>query len=550
MSPLIWIVVLLAPLLAVGVLWRWPERAGPWIGLCCLPALLASLWPAPALEPWLLWPGATLGAEDMLARAWLAFTALLWGCASVYACRDLAGDRYRLRFWCCWMLSLCGNLLLIIAQDAGSFYVGFSLMSLAAYGLIVHLRGPAPRQAGRLYLQLAILGEMLIFAGMMLRIHEAGGALALTTWQGVPTGWLTAAALLLGFGLKAGFWPLHVWLPLAHPAAPAAASAVLSGAMIKAGILGLWRFLPEQDPLLQSWALPLLAVGAISAFYGVALGLLQTRAKSALAYSSVSQIGYLLVVLALAWLHPESRVAIATLLALYGVHHGLAKGALFMGAGLAAHYRMHTWHWLMMALPAMALAGLPLTSGAAVKVLLKDTVYASDVSHWMALLTAGSAATAILLMRALWLMWQHQPARGAGSPPASQLLPWLALCTMPALLPWLWPELRSALIASLPLKTLWTALWPLLIAAATAWAVHASGWQIPNWLHRLPQPARVASLRLKRLLQHPPAPAVEPQIDQHRWRAAERYWNRLWRGNAVTLSAWLLILLLLLGWLG
>ena len=550
MSPLTWLLVTLAPLLSLALLWRWPDRAAPWLWLSCLPALLASFWPPAALQPAILWPGATWGAEDMLARAWLAFTALLWGCASVYAGADLVGDRHRLRFWCCWLLSLSGNLLLIIAQDAGSFYVGFSLMSLAAYGLIVHQRGPAPRQAGRLYLQLAILGEMLIFAGMMLRIHEADGAFALATWQGVPTGWLTASVLLIGFGLKAGFWPLHVWLPLAHPAAPAAASAVLSGAMIKAGILGLWRFLPEQDPVLQSWAPPLLAIGAISAFYGVALGLLQSRAKAALAYSSVSQIGYLLVVLALAWLHPESRSAAGILLALYGVHHGLAKGALFMGAGLAAHYHLRPWHWLAMALPAMALAGLPLTSGAAVKILLKDTVYASDVSQWSMLLTAGAAATAILLMRALWLMWQQQPGADAGRPPATQLWPWLALCMMPAALPWLWPELRTALLASLPPGTLWAGLWPLLLAGAIAWAVQASGWQIPARLRRLPQPARAGSLRLKRLLQRPPVPAVAAQVDEHRWRTAERYWNRLWRGNAVTLSAWLLILLLLLGWLG
>src|SRR5690606_6679290 len=119
----------------------------------------------------------------------------------------------------------------------GSFYVGFTLMSLSAYGLVVHLRGPAPRQAGRLYLQLAVLGEMLLYAGILLRIHEAGGALKLSDWHSAPTSPLTATLLLVGFGIKAGFWPLHVWLPLAHPAAPAAASAVLSGAMLKAGIL-------------------------------------------------------------------------------------------------------------------------------------------------------------------------------------------------------------------------------------------------------------------------------------------------------------------------
>jgi formate hydrogenlyase subunit 3/multisubunit Na+/H+ antiporter MnhD subunit len=550
MSALFWLLVPLSPLLAGALLWRWPNRIGPWLWLCCLPALLLSLWPAPTLEPGILWPGAAWAAEDLLARAWLAFSALLWGCASRFAHTDLVGDQHRFRFWSSWLLSLSGNLLLVIAQDAASFYVGFSLMSLAAYGLIVHERGPAPRQAGRLYLQLAILSEMLIFAGMLLRIHEAGGALELAAWQAVPVGSLTAIVLLVGFGLKAGFWPLHVWLPLAHPAAPAAASAVLSGAMIKAGILGLWRFLPTQDPWLQNVALALLAIGAISAFYGVALGLIQSKAKSALAYSSVSQIGYLLVVLGLAWLHPESTAAAATLLALFGVHHGLAKGALFMGAGLASHYRLSPLHWLLMALPAMALAGLPLTSGAAVKILLKDAVYASDVSHWLMLLTAGSAATAMLLLRALWLMWRHQPEGRAASPPKGQLLPWALLCVMPALLPWLWPELREALEASLPIKTFWSASWPLLVAAAAAWAVHQSGWTIPGALQKLPNPARAGSLKLKRIMQRPPVPAVETEIRRHRWRDVERRWNRLWGSGAVITSAWIITLLLLLGWLG
>lgn len=549
MSPLLWLLVPLAPLLAGLLLWRWPSRVGPWLWLSCLPALLLSLWPAPVMEPGILWPGASWSAPDVLSRAWLAFSSLLWACASRFASFDLIGDRHRSRFWCFWVLSLSGNLLLVIAQDVGSFYVGFSLMSLAAYGLIVHKRGPAPRQAGRLYLQLAILSEMLIFAGMLLRIHEAGGALDLATWQTVPVGSLTAIVLLVGFGLKAGFWPLHVWLPLAHPAAPAAASAVLSGAMIKAGILGLWRFLPMEDPLLHSFAMGLLAIGAISAFYGVAIGLLQSKAKTVLAYSSVSQIGYLLIVLALAWRHPESAAAAATLLALYGVHHGLAKGALFMGAGLAAHYRLSALHWLLMALPAMALAGLPLTSGAAVKVLLKDAIHTSDVSHWLMLLTAGSAATALLLLRALWLMWRSQPASPGASPPAGQLLPWGLLCVMPAILPWFWPELREALLASLPIKTVWSALWPLLGAWAVAWAVVASGWRIPPALQALPNPARAGSLWLKRAMQHPPVLSVPPDVMRHRWRSVERRWNRLWSGSAVTISAWIITLLLLLGWL-
>lgn len=550
MSALLWLLVPGVPLLATGLLWRWPNAVGPWLWLSCLPALLLSVWPAPSLEPGVLWPGATWGASDVIGRAWLAFSAVLWACAGRFAVRDLIESQHRLRFWICWLLALGGNLLLVIAQDGGSFYVGFSLMGLAAYGLIVHLPGPAPRQAGRIYLQLTILSEMLIFAGLLLRIQEAGGSLELTAWQQAPVSPVTAVVLLLGFGLKAGFWPLHVWLPLAHPAAPAAASAVLSGAMIKAGILGLWRFLPAEDPLLQSAATILLAVGAISAFYGVLMGLLQHKAKTALAYSSVSQMGYLLIILALAWLQPGSGMAMGILLALYGVHHGLAKAALFMGAGMAANYRLRPGHWLLMGLPAMALAGLPLTSGAAVKVLLKDTLYGSEISQWLPLLTLGSAATALLLLRALWLMWRSQPTDPGGTtPPNGQLVPWAILCLLPVLLPWLWPEYRAALLASMAVNSIWSGVWPLLLAAALALVAHVSGWRIPAPLRTLPNPARLCSLKLKRLLQHAPVLDMQPNLERLRWRHYERQWNRLWRADAVTISAWIIVLLLLLAWL-
>lgn len=549
MNPLLWWLVPLVPLLAGVLLWLRPRQLAPWYWLTCLPALLLSIWPAPTLELTMLWPGAIWGAEDLLARAWLGFSALLWGCASRFAVADLSDGRHLQRFWLFWILSLTGNLLLVIAQDAVSFYIGFTLMSLSAYGLVVHLRGPAPRQAGRIYLQLAVLGEMLIYAGMLLRMHEAGGLLSFVDWQSVPTSGLTAGLLIVGFGLKAGFWPLHVWLPLAHPAAPAAASAVLSGAMIKAGILGIWRFLPAEDVLLQEWANWLLIIGGISAFYGVLLGLLQHRAKAALAYSSVSQIGYLLIILALGWQQPEARPAAALMLALYGVHHGLAKGALFMGAGLSAHTRLSGWHWALMAVPALALAGLPLTTGAAVKMLLKDGVENSLPSLWLTVLSIGSLATLLVVARALWLMHQAQKTEALPAPPASQLLPWGLLCLAPLALPWLWPEMREALQQSLPGYALWAATWPLSAGLVLAALTIGLGWRIPGPLRHLPSPARAGSIRFKRWMTRPPKPAPAPRANAQHWRHLERRWNRAFQPDAVATSAWLIGLLLLLGWI-
>ena len=572
MTGFAWLLVPLAPCVGL-VLLRWQDRVIPWLWLSCVPALLLACWPAQPSSFSLLWPGTRWGADDLMARGFLGFSALLWGCATIFAAVSERSHPRRQKFWLFWLLSLSGNLLLVIAQDAASFYVGFSVMSLAAYGLVVHLGGPGPRQAGRVYLQLAVLGEMLLYAGIMLRIHEAGGAIGAGNWgvddwsfidwgfdhwQSVPIGGLTAILLLLGFGLKAGFWPLHVWLPLAHPAAPAAASAVLSGAMIKAGILGIWRFTPVADAGLQSWAIAVFAIAMFSVFYGALMGVIQTRAKAALAYSSVSQVGFLLAIVALAWLQPGAREAWAIVLVLYTVHHGLAKGALFLGAGLSSHYAMRRMHWLLLALPALALAGLPFTSGAAVKLLLKDGIAATPLVHWLPLLSLGSVATGLVVARALWLMYQtqcqlRQDAASRRKPPPGMLYPWLLLSTTPLLLAVLLPAMRSLLPASLELDKLWALLWPILLTAGVVIVALRRGWRLPARLTHLPNPARHVSLRLKRLLLRPPVPDIDPVFDLGAWRRRERRWNRFWQQGTVAVSVWLicaaLLASLLVGWL-
>ncbi|MEK0361914.1 complex I subunit 5 family protein [Pseudomonas sp. CBC3] len=544
----LWLLVPLAPLL-VGSLLLFRERAAGWLWLGCLPALAMVIWPMPALDLPMLWEGVRWGADDELTRAWLGFTALLWGCAGVFASSSQRDDPKRRHFWTFWSLALSGNLLLIIATDALSFYLGFSVMSLSAYGLIVHRRGPGPRRAGRLYLQLAICGEMALLAALMLRSHAAGGDFAFAAWRALPIDGLTLLLLLIGLGLKAGFWPLHVWLPLAHPAAPAPASAVLSGAMLKAGFLGLWRCLPEGDQLLSNWADVLLAIGIFGALYPALLGLTSDKAKAVLAYSSVSQMGYLLMILALAWRHPQQTQALTVVLMLYGVHHGLAKGALFLSAGLIHAGRLPRIGWLLLTLPALAIIGLPLTSGGAVKTALKEVWHGGAFESWLVWLSLGSLTTALLLIRALWLLRRDARDAPASRPPLPQLLPWALLSSLALLLPWLWPALREPMLHGLYSSGIWAASWPLLLAMALAGVALKFGWKVPARLTALPNPALVISLWLKRLLQRPPlrVPNVDP--DQPRWRQRERRCNRIWSTGTLAVSTWLLVALLWLGWL-
>ena len=195
-----------------------------------------------------------------------------------------------------------------------------------------------------------------------------------TRWPALPTSpWRDPALafLVLGFGLKIGLVPLHVWMPLTYTAAPIPAAAVLSGAAVKAGVIGLIRFLPLRGGV-AGWGEALAAVGLLSAFYGVAIGVTQTNPRTVLAYSSVSQMGLLAAVLGMGLAARADRGA-AIAAAFYAMHHILVKGGLFLAVGIAALANpRRLWPVLLpAAVLALGLGGLPLTGGALAKLVVK-----------------------------------------------------------------------------------------------------------------------------------------------------------------------------------
>lgn len=561
MNPLLWLMVPLAPLIAAILLLSMRQRLQqltPWLGLACLPAILFSLLPPDSFVPQWIWPDANWSV-DAVTRPWLMFTALLWGVAGFYAAYSQREDDHLLRFWVFWLVALAGNLLLIIAQDALSFYVGFSMMSLSAYGLVVHSGKPLARRAGRLYLQLAILGEILLFTGMALRAYYADGSWSFSDWLTISSTPLSTALLLVGLGLKAGFWPLHVWLPLAHPVAPAPASAVLSGAMLKAGILGLWQFLPGVAVApgewgLQLWATTVMGVAIISILLGAAIGVTRRDAKEALAWSSVSQMGFLLFAIALGWHLPEQRVVVGAALTLYVVHHGFAKGALFLAADVfksATPVSALQKKLILMALtvPALALAGLPLSSGAAAKTALKALLDDPSMSVWLIALTLGAVGTMLVVARACFLLAHAAHHAPAHPHPRPALWAWLMLCTLPLLTPWLWPAMRGAAVDSL-LWYKWVELgWPIVIGLAMAvigrQLARNRDWHVPDWLAQSRTPFQRLSLQLKRRLYQPLLPPIEITWSSRLWRQRERRWNRIWRGHTVNRSAAILVIFII-----
>src|SRR5690554_4759925 len=509
-----WLLMLIAPFAAAAILM---QRGGgthqrTWlaaVALSVLPAAILAIAAPSSFLPNFLWPNAQLGVTQ-LGRGWLAFTALLWGAAAVYALRTVPpGLQTSGRFWLFWMTACSGNLLLIISQDAISFYVGFSMMSLAAYALVVHDSTPAARRAGRLYLQLAILGEVLLLAGIIVQV-EYSSSTQFTTWYSEGVSPWAIAPLVSGLGLKAGFWPLHVWLPLAHPAAPAPASAVLSGAMIKAGILGMWTFLPPGE-LLAAWSPWLMVTGLVSALFGVAAGLTRSNIKQALAYSSISQMGYLLFIVALGWQLPDERMLVGTALLVYAVHHGFAKGALFLTADLMKKHhlpdnRQRWWMAALIALPALALCGLPATSGAAAKALLKGMLDTPELSVWVMWLQLGAVATTLLLGRVMWLFYRDQQSAPVTPIPALQMWPWISLCVMALGGAWIWPAMRSPLLYGLQPATAFDSVWPMAIGILVTVAALRWRWRVPSPVYDMPYPFERWSVRFRRRLTKPLLP--------------------------------------------
>jgi formate hydrogenlyase subunit 3/multisubunit Na+/H+ antiporter MnhD subunit len=413
--------------------WR-PVLTGiiPWTAL---PA--AAVWLLPdgssALFPWAVLQ-TRLGL-DPTGRMFLLFSALLWLLSGVFGTSYLRTDRHRARFFFFYGLAMSGNLGAILAQDMVSFYVFFALMSFAAYGLVVHTGEPEAVRAGRIYLYLVVAGEILIFVALAL-LAVANGSLDLTE-PGRPGRPSTAALALIwiGFGIKAGALPLHVWLPLAHSAAPTPASAVLSGAMIKAGLLGWLRFMPFDAALPPAWGAVFVAAGIAAAFYGVAVGSSQSHPKTILAYSSISQMGLMTVGVGISLWGPDAAAAALPAVCLYAIHHGLAKGALFLGVGILpaveARSRASSTAWAGFGLAALSLAGAPFTSGAMSKAALKSAAELAPPA-WQAalsvLLPLASVATTLLMARLFWVLARARPAHQ----PAQQgmWLGWLLMIGM------------------------------------------------------------------------------------------------------------------------
>ena len=436
--------------------------------------------------------GAPFGAElpalrvslslDQPAGLLLLAAALVWLIVSIVALREGQGRPNADRFAVSWLLTMAGSLGVFIAADLLTFYLVYALVSVPAYYLVAHDEDSASRRAGGVYMAFALLGEaVLLLAFVMLAAGEPSGGVQIrdvvTALPASPWRDAALALIILGFGMKIALAPLHGWMPLAYTAAPIPAAAVLSGAAVKAGVIGLIRFLPLSAAF-PGWGDALVWLGFISAFYGAAIGVTQRDPKTMLAYSSVSQMGVIAAALGMALANADQGAA--TNVAFYAANHVLVKAALFLTVGAVAMLdgRARTLALIVAGLLGLSLAGLPLTGGALAKLAVKDVF--GDGAAGVAAQLSAAATTALMLVFVMRLAGLPPDQRADAS--RGRLWTWLALAAAALLIPWLmYPAMGSPAEALEPAK-LWDAVWPMLVGAALA----AGLWAARDRLPRIP----------------------------------------------------------------
>ena len=260
-------------------------------------------------------------------------------CAAIlYAREYLAGDGNRNQFYGFALLTLGAMMGLAMAGNIVTFYMFYEMMSVASFPMVLYSREEKARKAAMSYLGFSVFGASLALMGILL-----GGSMAVRPFsQPAETCALSMKAqtafllMALGFSCKAGMMPLANWLPTAHPVAPAPASALLSGIITKAGILGMIRsafFVFGGQNLQGTYAQKVLLICAIvTIFAGSMLAYKEKHLKKRLAYSSVSQLSY--VIFGMMLMTPEGLTA-GLMQVLF---HACAKVGLFLCAGAFIHH--------------------------------------------------------------------------------------------------------------------------------------------------------------------------------------------------------------------
>ncbi len=336
---------------------------------------------------------------DLVSWIFAFLISCVWFLATLFSFTYMDFEHNRRRYYSVLIFTLGATLGVVLAGDFFTLFLFFEMMTLSSFILVIHEQNREAMQAGLLYLYLGIAGGLaLLFAIMML--YSATGTVDITPVLENLGANRTAIYILflIGFGIKAGLVPLHIWLPQAHPVAPSPASALLSGIMIKTGAYGILRVstvlftstaeLSVTDfTYLFNLGSALMWVGIITMLSGALMALLQNNMKRILAYSSVSQIGYIATGLGAA-VFMGSEGAMGFTGAIYHIiNHAFFKAGLFMMVGtiyiythelelprLGGMFKKMPLVGITFLIAAFGIAGIPGFNGYPSKTLIHDAL--------------------------------------------------------------------------------------------------------------------------------------------------------------------------------
>ncbi len=351
--------------------------------------------------PWSVPFGSLSLALDSLSAFFTLAIVLVCGISAVY------GEEYLKAYWgkknigvawCFYNHLFASMLLLVTARNGVLFLVAWEVMSLTSFFLVMfeHEKSSV-RRAGWLYLIATHLGTAFLLA-LFVMLGWKNRTLDFNLFA-VSDGSLLAGVMFLlavvGFGTKAGFMPMHVWLPAAHPAAPTHVSAVMSGVMIKMGVYGILRTLMYLGTPSPWWGWTLIGIGAVSGLVGVLFALAQRDLKALLAYSSVENMGIICLGLGLWLLGIATGNSVLAAMGLLGglLHvwnHALFKSVLFLVVGAVAQatgtrdieqmgglLKRMRWTGLACLIGATAICGLPPLNGFVGEILIYAGAYSA-----------------------------------------------------------------------------------------------------------------------------------------------------------------------------
>ena len=362
---------------------------------------------------------------DGFRGAYAIITALMWAGTSAFAKEYFAEEREGLnRYWFFNLVTLGATEGVMLSGDLMTAFIFFEILSFTSFTWVIHEETKEAIRAGYTYLFIAVTFGLVLFMGLVILRHELGTLSfaqlkeAAANCPNKKTILAAGICVLLGFGAKAGMYPLHVWLPKAHPVAPSPASALLSGILTKVGVYGILMMTMQVFMEDQTFGLLVLILGVITMALGAVLALCSVNLKRTLACSSMSQIGFILtgvgMMVLLSAQGEEEGVVLATSgLMLHMVNHSLIKLVLFMVAGVVVmnlHQldlnqirgwgRNKTPLKIMFLLGALGISGMPLFNGYISKTLLHEGIvegahaigYLSGMLHaveWIFLISGG-----------------------------------------------------------------------------------------------------------------------------------------------------------------